>query len=154
VRRSTAAPVDEKCAGVSRHAFWNGGACDDVLRRAGSKDCSTFPTAKFADRRTQRTNKVLRQQRKRCASQESPLEISPVDRIQAQREGNVRRKKEEAGAWVWKEETRRVSAAEFRLEQVDDGVLLGDHLGLPDEGDSHQAHGKDTEGKRQAHLCF
>ena len=79
---------------------------------------------------------------------------SPVGRIQAQSEANVRRKKEEAGVRVSKEETAEGLAAELRLQHVNDGVLLGDDLSLPGQSDGHEAHGKNAERERQAHLCF
>jgi hypothetical protein len=40
----------------------------------------------------------------------------------------------------------RNSAAQFGFHHVDDGVLLGDHLGLPNQGDNQKAHGEDTDG--------
>lgn len=46
------------------------------------------------------------------------------------------------------------SAAQSGFHHMDDGVLLGDHLGLPNQGDDQKAHGEDTESQRQAHLRF
>jgi hypothetical protein len=55
---------------------------------------------------------------------------------------------------VAKEEPAGDSAAEPGLHHVDHRVLLGDHLGLPHQRDGHEAHRKDAQRKRQAHLCF
>jgi len=46
------------------------------------------------------------------------------------------------------------SAAEGRFEHANDGVLLGDDLGLPYQGDGHNAHGENAERENQAHLGF
>jgi len=46
------------------------------------------------------------------------------------------------------------SAPETRFEHADDGVLLGDNLGLPDEGDGHDAHGENAESEDKTHLGF
>jgi hypothetical protein len=76
------------------------------------------------------------------------LEISPVGRIQAQCGQKVRRKKKEYSVKVSKEERIRGSAAESGLHHMDDGVLLGDNLSLLNQGDNHEAHGKDAESER------
>ncbi len=72
-RRATALPVDERCAGVSRRVSSRDGACDDVLRHAVWKGCSTLQGPELAGRRKVSTDKVLRQTLKECASLESPL---------------------------------------------------------------------------------
>jgi hypothetical protein len=94
--------------------------------------CSMAPAPLPVAPPKQPTGKVLPRSVREWASLESPSEKSPVGRIQAQLELNVRRKKEEGGNGVSKEERARGSAAELRLQQMDYGVLLGDDLGLPD----------------------
>lgn len=45
-------------------------------------------------------------------------------------------------------ETDEGSAAESRFEHLNDGVLLRDDLSLPNQRDSHEAHGEDAERER------
>src|ERR1700676_3569780 len=146
--------VGARCAGASRHASFHGGASGDVLKHAVWKDCRTSPVPRFVDPRKRPTGKLLLRSLRKCASLESPSEKSPVSRIQAQREPNVRRKKEEGGNWVSKEERADGSARELCLQQVEHGVLLRDHLGLPNQSDRHQTHREDAQRQNQAHLCF
>jgi hypothetical protein len=60
------------------------------------------PVPETVELRKQLRRRVLLRSPRKCASRESPLEKSPVGRIQAQCEPNVRRKKEESGKWVLK----------------------------------------------------
>ena len=53
-----------------------------------------------------------------------------------------------------KEERACGSAADPRLQEVDYRVLPGDDLGLPNQCDHQEAHGKDADGDRQTHLSF
>jgi len=106
-------PADERCAGVSRRVSSHDGVYDDALTHAEWMGCSTLPAPELAGRRKVSTDKLLRRTLKRCASPESPLGNPPVGRIQPQCEPKVRRKKEEAGIRVSKEERREVQPPNF-----------------------------------------
>ena len=45
-----------------------------------------------------------------------------------------------------------VSASEPGLKHADDGLLIGDDLGLPNQNDGHDAHGEDAEAQNDASL--
>ena len=46
------------------------------------------------------------------------------------------------------------SATDPRFQQMDYGILSGDDLRLPNQRDHQEAHRKDADRERQAHLSF
>ena len=63
-------------------------------------------------------------------------------------------KERRSGRMGTKEKSACESATDPRFQQMDYGILSGDDLRLPNQRDHQEAHRKDADRERQAHLSF